>query len=225
MEWKTIFGIAVAGLIAIVVGILATPKTPMEERTDLPWRITAHPDGSSEVFGLTLGSSTLTDAIRKIGEQPEITLFVSPEGEKTVEAFFEEVKLGGIRAKMVITAALGKDRIEKIYERGLRISKSSSGNRKVELHPDDLTLVKHTPIAAITYLPHYDLDAETVIRLFGTPAKRIQEREKPIVHWLYPEKGLDIALSSEEKDVLQYVMPSRFEALSAPLERSGITLD
>ncbi len=224
MEWKTILGIAVAGLVAILVGILATPKTPMEERTDLPWKITVHADGTSEVFGLMLGHSTLTDAIRRIGEHPEITMFVSPDGNKVVEAFFEEVKLGGIRAKMVITAALEKAQIEKMYERGLRISKSSSGNRKVDLHPDDLTLVKHTAIASITYLPRYDLDAATVTRLFGAPDKRIQEKAKPIIHWLYPEKGLDIALSAEEKDILQYVMPARFEQLVKPLENSGITL-
>ncbi len=225
MEWRTILGIAVAGLVAIVVGILATPKTPMEKRTDLPWKITVHADGSSEVFGLTLGHSTLADAIRRVGEPPEITLFVSPEGGKTVEAFFEEVKLGGIRAKMVVTASIGQQQIEEMYQRGLRISKSSSGNRKVDLHPDDLALVKQTAIAGITYLPRHDLDAETVTRLFGTPARRIQEKEKPIVHWLYPEKGLDIALSSEEKDILQYVMPARFGQLLEPLEASGTPLE
>ncbi len=225
MEWKTILGITTAGLIAIIVGVLVTPKMSMEERTNLPWKITVHPDGSSQVFGLILGRSTLADAIHRIGEHPEITLFVSQQGDKMVEAFFEEVKLGGIRAKMVVTIALEKEQIEGMYKRGLRVSKSSSGNRKVELHPEDVRQIKQTAIAGITYLPRYDLDSDTVIRLFGHPAKRIQEEEGTIVHWIYPEKGLDIALSASEKDVLQYVEPARFEQLLEPLERTGKSLD
>ena len=214
---KTVLGVIAAAIIAIAAGLLLTPKTDLEKRTDLPWQIVANDDGTSEVFGLTLSRSTVADAIRKIGDQPEITMFVSPEGEKAVEAYFEQVTLGGVRAKMVITAALGKEQLEQIYLRGLRISRSSSDSRKVTLHPDDITLVNQTPIGTITYLPRTNLDAETVTRLFGTPARRIREPENDVVHWMYPEKGLDIALSPDRREVLQYIAPSRFERLSAPV--------
>ncbi len=214
---KTVLGVIAAAIIAIAAGLLLTPKTDLEKRTDLPWQIVANDDGTSEVFGLTLSRSTVADAIRKIGDQPEITMFVSPEGEKAVEAYFEQVTLGGVRAKMVITAALGKEQLEQIYLRGLRISRSSSDSRKVTLHPDDITLINQTPIDTITYLPRTNLDAETVTRLFGTPARRIREPENDVVHWMYPEKGLDIALSPDRREVLQYIAPSRFERLSAPV--------
>ena len=225
MEGKTVLGVIAVSIIAIALGLILTPKTAMEKRTDLPWQIATNSDGTSEVFGLTLSRSTLADAIRKIKEQPEITMFVSPEGKKVVEAYFEQVKLGNVRAKMVITAALGKQQLEQIYERGLRISKSSGGGRKVTLHPDDIIVVNQTAIGNITYLPRTNLDTEVITRLFGTPARRIREQENNVVHWLYPEKGLDIALSPDKKEVLQYIAPSQFEQLSAPLMQSGTELE
>ncbi|HHS83582.1 MAG TPA: hypothetical protein ENK38_01460 [Gammaproteobacteria bacterium] len=222
---KTVLGIIAVSIIAIALGLLLTPKTAMEKRTDLPWQIVANGDGTSKVFGLTLGRSTLADAMHKIKEQPEITMFVSPEGEKVVEAYFEQVKLGNVRAKMVVAAALSKQQLEQIYERGLRISKSSGGGRKVTLHPDDIIVVNQTAIGSITYLPRTNLDTEVITRLFGTPAKRIRERENNVVHWLYPEKGLDIALSPDKKEVLQYIAPAQFEQLSSPLMQSGTLLE
>ncbi|HFC53315.1 MAG TPA: hypothetical protein ENJ43_02655 [Gammaproteobacteria bacterium] len=214
---KTILGIIVIAVVAIAAGLALTPRTTLEKRTDLPWQIVANDDGTSRVFGLTLSRSTLADAIRKIGEHPEITMFVSPDGKKAVEAYFEQVTLGGVRAKMVVSAALGEKQLEQIYLRGLRISRSSSGNRKVTLHPDDIMVVKGAPIGAITYLPRADLDAETITRLFGAPARRVREPEGEVEHWLYPAMGLDIALSAKSKEVLQYVAPDQFERLSVPI--------
>ncbi len=225
MEGKTVLGVIAVSIIAIAAGLLLTPKTAMENRIDLPWQIVANSDGTSEVFGLTLSRSTLADAIHRIKEQPEITMFVSPKGEKVVEAYFEQVKLGNVRAKMVIAAALGEQQLEQMYERGLRISKSSGGGRKVTLHPDDITLVNQTAIGNITYLPRTNLDAEVITRLFGTPAKRIREQGNNVVHWLYPKKGLDIALSPDKKEVLQYIAPAQFEQLSTPLMQSGTVLE
>ncbi len=225
MEGKTVLGVIAVSIAAIAAGLLLTPKTAMEKRTHLPWQIVANSDGTSEVFGLTLGRSTLADATRKIQESPEITMFVSLDGEKAVEAYFEQVTLGNVRAKMVVTADLSEQQLEQIYGRGLRISKSSGGGRKVTLHPDDITLVNQTAIGAITYLPRANLDAEVITRLFGSPAMRIRERENNVVHWLYPEKGLDIALSEEKKEVLQYIAPARFGQLSTPLMESGTVLE
>jgi len=225
VEGKTVLGVIAVSIIAIAAGLLLTPKTAMEKRTDLPWQIVTNSDGTSKVFGLTIGHSTLADATRKIQESPEITMFVSPEGEKAVEAYFEQVNLGNVRAKMVVTAALGEQQLEQIYERGLRISKSSGGGRKVTLHPDDIALVNQTAISNITYLPRSNLDAEVITRLFGAPAIRIREQENNVVHWLYPEKGLDIALSEDKKEVLQYIAPAQFEQLSAPLMQSGTVLE
>jgi hypothetical protein len=40
-------------------------------------------------------------------------------------------------------------------------------------------------------------------------------------HWLYPEKGLDIVVSDDGKEVLQYVAPRDFRQPVAPLRRAA----
>ena len=93
-----------------------------------------------------------------------------------------------------------------------------TGKRKVALSGEDKTAAMHTPIATITYLPKVNLDAVIVEKRFGQPSEKIKEQGTDIEHWLYPEKGIDIALSDEQKDVLQYTLPSRFDSLVAPLK-------
>jgi len=39
-----------------------------------------------------------------------------------------------------------------------------------------------------------------------------------ITHWLYPDRGLDIAVNPDGREVFQYVMPARFNELLEPLE-------
>ena len=111
------------------------------------------------------------------------------------------------------------EELEGIFNRGARIATMGSGQRKVTLSGEDNQAALHTPIAAITYLPKANLDAVMVEKRFGQPDERIREQNTDVEHWLYPALGLDIALSDERKDVLQYTRPSRFENLVAPLKK------
>ena len=55
----------------------------------------------------------------------------------------------------------------------------------------------------------------TDIGRFGEPAEQIQATG--VTHYLYPDKGLVVALHENSKEVIQYVHPARFEQLSQPL--------
>ena len=61
------------------------------------------------------------------------------------------------------------------------------------------------------------LDEDLLHKRFGEPAQRIREAENNTTHWLYPERGLDIALNDEGQAVMQYVSPKAFSKLMAPL--------
>ena len=78
--------------------------------------------------------------------------------------------------------------------------------RRYRLHPDDLPVAYRATVKVINFLPSFDLDEDIAQARFGTPAEIIQidTREK---HLLYPEKGLDLILNTEGKDVLQYLPP------------------
>lgn len=209
----TVLGISI---LAVIVGMLI-PGQPREQKINLPWQVELMADGSTKVFGLVLGKSTLQDAQQIFQEQAELSMFATDDGKRVVEGFFNQLTLSGLRAKMVVALDYSERELSGIFDRGARISTMGTGKRKVSLSGEDKSAALLTPIASITYLPKTNLDAELVEKRFGLPAQRIKEQKTDIEHWLYPEKGLDIALSDEQKDVLQYTLPSQFERLAAPL--------
>ncbi|MBE0511178.1 MAG: hypothetical protein K0A95_11645 [Chromatiales bacterium] len=187
----------------------------------LPWQITLDEDGHTRVFGVTLGKSPLSELEQLIREPVVISLFARDSGERVVEAFFDNVALGGLRAKMVVVLEFDPATLDGLYQRGVRIATLGSGTRKVTLSSEDMALVRAAPIASITYLPRSRLSEELVEQRFGKAAEQLTEGEDGTRHWLYPELGLGIALPAKGGNVFQYVLPERFEALRQPLLTLG----
>lgn len=211
--------VLIGALVLLIVGLLLPAPNPDERPQRLPWQVRPVPDGLTRVFGLTLGETTLGEAEAAFGEEAKVNLFVNETGERAVEAYFDALTLEGLQAKMILTVGVDPATREGMYKRGLRIATLGSGSKRVTLHPDDLARVRRTAVTAITYMPKIDLDPKLVEKRFGEPARRIEEAETGIVHWLYPDKGLDIAVKSAGgQDVLQYVPPKEFEKLVRPLE-------
>jgi hypothetical protein len=210
----TVFGFT---LLAIAVAVMLPGRNPPDP-VNLPWQIERTADGGSRVFGLTLGRSSLDDAEAQLQEPVEVQLFRPEEGAITVEGYMDNASISGLRAKLVFTVDVPPERIEGIFDRGVRIAKSSSGAHKVTLARDDLAAVKRLPISAITYLPRADLSEELVRARFGEPARRIAGSEAGAVHLLYPQLGLDVTVDPEQHEVLQYVRPDRFDQLVQPLD-------
>lgn len=219
MERKIILGVLGLVAFAFVVGvILPALLVEPEVRRNLPWQIEKTPDGRTRVFSITLGETTVADAERLLGTA-EVTLFNARDGGRVVEAYFDQVNLSGLSAKMVLGVAVPAELLEGMYERGIRASQLGNGTQKVTLAPADLAKVLEMPVDSITYMPSINLSPEQVEKRFGTPAQRRRETgDKPVEHWLYPELGLDVAISEREKEVLQYVLPAEFERLTRPLE-------
>lgn len=207
-------GVLIFAMVLLVAGMLLPGEGPSPV-ADLPWQI-EHDANSMRVFGLTLGHSTLDEAQSKFHEPAEISLFVSDAGKLAAEAYFDRISLSNLNAKVVLAAALPQTELQAMFERGLRTSALGSG-RKVELHPDDKEQVLHAAIANITYLPTSTLDEALIVQRFGTPAWRVREPKNDVLHLLYPQSGLDIALNRSNKAVLQYFPPQDFSMLMAPL--------
>lgn len=216
MDRKIILGILSVTLIALALSILLPGGRPVDKDPKLPWLILIDAEGYPSVFGITLGKSTLAEVRNRFQEQGEINLFVTPQQEHTVEAYFQRLYLSGIRADLVVTLDLEDAELTGIYDRGLRISQLESGAKKVTLSEPDLVALEQAKIEHITYIPATDLDEKRIADLFGEPTRRIAEASG-IQHWLYPEKGLDIALNPEGKEIFQYVIPEMFERILAPL--------
>lgn len=205
-------------LILVLAIFLPSGREPAPGRADYPWNVLIDSEGFSQVFGISVGRSTVRQAAGRINEPAEVSMFVAADGKQTVEVYFDRVAIGEFYAKVVLGVALDEAMLKEMYERGVRISSLGGSVRKVELHPDDLARVNDAVIASLTYIPSANLDAEVIRKRFGEPARRLKERDSGLVHWLYPDIGLDLAVNEEGKEVLLYVKPADFSRVTAPLQ-------
>ncbi|MET0092841.1 MAG: hypothetical protein ABW120_04870 [Sedimenticola sp.] len=221
MDRKIVLGILSLSLIALAIAILIPGGRAPDQNPRLPWQIEIDERGLPTVFGLTLSESTLADAQRDFEETGDLNLFATPADELSVEAYFERLYLNGIRASIILTLDVDENTLAAMYKRGARLKQLETGNRKISLAEEDFRSLSDARIHHITYIPAANLDADLIRGRFGEPARRIAVQETGAEHWLYPEKGLDIALSSEGKEVFQYVVPGEFETILEPLEATA----
>ncbi len=218
------FALSIVALIlfALILPFLwpgAGKQEGVDPNSNLPWQIEVDGKGGSTVFGLKPGVSTLADVRQKFGSEMDVAIIAEPDEIGTVEGYYPQLALGFVLAKVVVTVDLKDEGISEMRERALKARNMESTTRKITLHPDDLAAVEKMPIRAISVIPTVNLDEASVIRRFGPPGERLVVSEKR-VHLLYPEKGLDIVVDGEAKELLQYVAPRDFALLRDPL-RAG----
>ncbi|MGB4333508.1 MAG: hypothetical protein WBJ41_01510 [Chromatiaceae bacterium] len=224
MDRKMILSILAFAVFAFIGIMLLLPDENIEDQTPrLPWQVEQDGQGRTQVFGFTLGETTLGEIRRLFQEEGEINLFarLDPDHQATgyvVEAYFDQIYLNRIRGDFVIGIQADPATLGPMYERGLRISQLGSGAKKVKLDPADIATLETLPISTITYLPWKSLDAEIVAKRFGTPAEQRLEPETGVTHWLYPDKGMDLAMDKKGGVVIQYVNRDAFADVIAPLE-------
>jgi hypothetical protein len=216
---KTILAILLLIIAIIAVPRFLSPSTDNQSGktvTDLPWQIEPLANGNSRVFGLTMGTSTLADARSRFGRDLVLALVAAPGETGTVEIYFQDITLGAVTGKMVITADIAGEDLERIRQRVLKGEYMEGSTKKWTLNPEDEPAAYAAPIRALNFIPSVNLDEEIVIQRFGKPAERIRASDHT-EHFLYPERGLDLVLDTQGKELLQYVAPRRFEELRTPL--------
>lgn len=214
------------GVAALLIAVLAAPLLlpPKQEASPpithgMPWQIELPTTGASRVFGLTLGGarpSTLADAQRAFPEVLKLALLAPQDQPLTLEAYFESVSIGPLSGKLVIGIAASQAELEAMRERAAKTDHLETGIRKFILGDADRQRAENMPLATLVFIPAASLDEAVILQRFGTPAERIPQGET-LEHFLYPEKGLDVVLDGNGKEVLQYVAPADFARLRAPL--------
>ena len=208
-------------LLLIVVAVVAAPfllhsDRPMPTVQGLPWQVDVHPDGSSRVFGFTLERSTLADAQARFGAELEIAIIAAPRESGSLEGYVAHFTAGVLTGKLILSAEVAPDAMEQMRQRAVRARPTATGALKLTLAEADLAKALQAPIAAITFVPSVNIDPETAVQRFGKPDQRLLDRNGA-THFLYPAKGLDLMLNPDQKEVLQYVAPARFDVLRRPL--------
>lgn len=215
-------------IVALVVAALVLPffipgagkQEGVDPNSNLPWQIELDGQGGSRVFGLKPGVSTLRDVRQQLGSEIEVAIIAEPGEVGTLEGYYSQVALGFVLAKVIATVDGKNEAISEMRDRAVKAKHMESTTRRITLHPDDLAAADKLPIKAISVIPTVNLDEATVVQRFGSPGERVVVSEKR-VHLLYPDKGLDIVVDADGKELLQYVAPRDFALLRDPLLASG----
>lgn len=221
--WTRPWALALAAGFAVLVAAFMPPllqawrAPPAAELPahGLPWQVERTADGTTRVFGLALGRSTLADAERDGALQVAV---VGPAGEAgALEAYLEPFNAGFVAGRLVLAADAPEAQRLAWRERATRREGGGASLRHLLAGADRAEALR-APIVGLTFIPNAQLDADTLRQRFGEPAERIAGEQARLEHWLYPEQGLAIVLDAEGRDVLQYVAPADFDAkLRAPL--------
>jgi hypothetical protein len=220
-ESKIYWGVGIVSVLFLAGSLLMPGENKRND--DVPWHIEHPTPDSVRVFGLTLGQSVTNDAELRFKEEAKPSLFKSPEGKLIAEIFFEQVNLAGLPSKVVLTIAVPDEELKGMYERGLRMDSTGTG-KKITMTPDDIAKLRTLPISSLTYLPSLHVEDAIFLKRFGQPSQRIKEKNSVLVHWLYPQNGLDIAMGGGQKPLLQFVPPRDFDKLVRPLLENGESL-
>ena len=207
----------------IIILVLAIyPFLGKEEKpvgvVGLPWQIEILPDGSTKVFGLVPGQTTLGQAVARLGEDMELAVMAAAGEIGSLEMYYDQHRTGLLSAKLVLAAAIDVDSLQAMRDNAPSTKVMKSGALKYVLNRDDHKDAFKSVIQSIAYIPSTNLDHETITKRFGEPAEVITTDDQ-VRHYLYPAKGLDVILNEDGKEVLQYVAPSDFGRLRDPLDR------
>jgi len=207
-------------LLAIILAVYPFVKQSehSETLTGLPWQIEIQADGSTQVFGLHIGTSRLSDAIEILGGDMDLAIIAATDAEESgnLEMYYGHYKAGLLSGKLILQTHASEQDIKRWSDNSPKFEYMATGLAKKHiLLDDDLPQVLDEIIISLTFIPTVNLDEEVILARFGEPEKRIQL--SGVSHYLYPEKGLDIALHENSKEVLQYVKPRDFQQLVEPL--------
>ncbi len=221
-HWKVLlFAVLIAALSAWFAAIMRPPGAKIAASgLDMPWQIRRSQDGGTiTVFGLTLGQSTVRDAVNQLGRRYELGLFEDQGGRLSLEVYFREAVVGGLNARLAMTAYLPNETLIALKTHAGNGKPVAEGGRRYPVAEQDQALAVGAVLTGVTFIPIVKFDAELVRKRFGEPAEWITAKDG--AHWLYPAIGLDVLLGANGEAVLQYAPPPEFESrLHAPLRRN-----
>jgi hypothetical protein len=166
---------------------------------------------------LHIGQDTLADAIEILGDDFELAIIAASDETGSLEMYFGHYKAGLLSGKLVVLTDIDEQTIKSWRNNAVKSEYMATGKaKKYALSADDMPRVLDEVITGLTFIPAVNLDEEVILARFGIPENRLQSAG--VVHYQYPDKGLDIALHERAKEVLQYVQPDAFHKLQQPFQ-------
>ncbi len=171
--------------------------------------------GEMTIFGILLGETTLSEAEIILSSRAKRALFIMPPKkddqdndlipEHNVEAFFPNMP---DNSKMLLGLYSEESEMEQIRYKAHKPIAFPSGNIKLQIDDKQQAMVNAMPVITLTSIPRIKLTPEDVHQKFGGPA--LVHVQEDILHFLYPELGLDVILDKSGEAMLQFVKPDQF---------------
>jgi hypothetical protein len=202
-------------VLLVVTGLTACGNDTQDGSTPVtgfPWQIERLPNGTTRVFGIVPGQTTLGVAMARLGDDNALAIIAAPGETGSLEVYYSHYTAGLIEGKLILVADIEPDTLASLQMRARR----EGGTHRLLLDEGDLPAARRAAVRAITFMPTFDLDEEIARARFGIPAEvlPVSAQEQ---HLLYPELGLDLVLNADGKDVLQYLSPDDFATHCAQL--------
>lgn len=184
--------------------LIFQPSREAVEDQNLPWNAHFNNQGQLETLGLTIGESTVNDAIELYGKDVEVKLFSDlDESNKSVEAYFPVMYIGSIKAALALGIIASEEQKQKAFENGKKIVMSSTGGREVELYNADKITFMDLPVSSVTLLPRKHLTKRAIEMRFGKPDHK-ETQSDGLEHWFFKDLGLELIIDPEGPEALQY---------------------
>ncbi len=211
MKWKMSL---VAVCMAVLLGACGS-DTP-QKVTDLPWQVEVLPDGTTHVFGVSVGKVTFRQLAEYLRSVPELAVFETPKGERTLEGYYGKKRLGVFEAKIVGELNADKTTIDRFVAAHTEKKPQPTGTWRYELAEKNVLEANDFLVKYLVYIPVVDYSADEIQKHFGTPMNTVKAGAR-VTWWLYPAKGLIIMQDNEDSEVFYYSTPADFAALEKRL--------
>lgn len=215
--------LVVAALPVLWQWMRGVPAAAPPAEAGAPWQTAVRGDGSVEALGIVVGRTTLREVqARQAGGTAELQVaLVAPRsGAAGLEGHVERFVAGGVAGRLVLGVASDAGLHEGWRLRAARSDPGAAAVRHT-LSAADAAVALQGVVESLTFVAAARLDDATLLQRFGEPAQRLRSPDG-MVHWLYPARGVSLAVDPEGRTVVQWVAPAAFESrLQAPLVAAG----
>lgn len=192
------------GIVLFILMLWMSPERAATPEEQLPWNAVALENGQVKVIGLTTLETTALEAQRFYKDDITVKIFSQKdESDKSAEVFFPSIHIGTIHASMVLKLQVAPEKLQAIYDRGVKTSINESGNREVTPSQEDDLFLKNQPFTLLTLIPRKSLSEEAIKKRFGEPQRIVKESDG-LDHWFFPKKGLELIFDPKGPEALQY---------------------
>lgn len=199
----------------------------MENPTkELFWETSISESKELKVFGLVLNESNFEKAIETFGNRVNLTLYETDSGDQ-LEGYFRETQVGPFVGRMAFSLNGNAKAMAEVKASVEAEKAPMSRKNSYKVTTELAKLFMQDTVFSLAFIPtHVVLTPDDIKSRFGEPSEIFDERDErgktSVQHYLYPEKGIDVSLSTEKRSVIQYISPRFFEEkVVAPLKNKN----